>query len=170
LTTPPTALPYRRCVGAAVFNRAGLVWVGRRSDANAEGEGTGHWWQMPQGGLDGDEEPEKAVFRELYEETSMTSVSLIREVPRWFNYDLPPSLVAKSWKGKYRGQTQKWFALRFDGDDSEIEIASPGGGQHKPEFSAWRWEKLDRLPELVIAFKRDVYREVVAAFGDLAAK
>jgi putative (di)nucleoside polyphosphate hydrolase len=157
-------------VGAAVFNKAGLVWIGRRSDAEAEGEGKGHWWQMPQGGLDEGEDPARAVFRELYEETSMKSVSLIREAPRWFDYDLPPGLVSKSWGGKYRGQTQKWFALRFDGNDSEIDIAAPGGGKHKPEFTAWRWQKLEQLPELVVDFKRSVYREVVAAFRDLAAK
>jgi putative (di)nucleoside polyphosphate hydrolase len=166
----PTALPYRKAVGATVFNRAGLVWVGRRSDANAEGEGAGHWWQMPQGGLDGDEAPEKAVFRELYEETSIKSVKLLREAPDWFSYDLPVDLVPNSWGGRYRGQTQKWFALRFEGEDSEIDVAHPGGGKHKPEFSAWRWEKLERLPDLVISFKRNVYREVVSAFGDLAAK
>ena len=171
MSTPPSggALPYRRCVGAAVFNRDGLVWIGRRSDAEAEGEGTGHWWQMPQGGLDGGEELERAVFRELYEETSMKSVSLIREAPGWFDYDLPTELVPKSWGGRYRGQTQKWFALRFDGDDGEIDIASPGGGKHKPEFTAWRWERLDRLPGLVVGFKRGVYRNVVDAFRDLAA-
>jgi putative (di)nucleoside polyphosphate hydrolase len=164
------ALPYRPCVGAAVFNRDGLVWIGRRSDANAEGEGKGHWWQMPQGGLDGDEEPERAVLRELYEETSMKSVSLIREAPGWFDYDLPTELVPKSWGGKFRGQTQKWFALRFEGNDAEIDIARPAGGKHKPEFTAWRWERLQRLPELVVGFKHDVYRAVVTAFRDLAAK
>jgi putative (di)nucleoside polyphosphate hydrolase len=167
VTKPPAELPYRRCVGAAVFNRAGLVWIGRRADENAEGEGDGHWWQMPQGGLDGDEAPERAVLRELYEETSMQHVALIRPAPAWLNYDLPADLVATSWKGRYRGQSQKWFALRFDGDESEIDVTKPGGGKHKAEFSAWRWEKLERLPDLVVAFKRDVYREVVAAFRDL---
>jgi putative (di)nucleoside polyphosphate hydrolase len=166
----PASLPYRRCVGAAVFNPDGLVWIGRRSDANAEGEGKGHWWQMPQGGLDEGEEPARAVFRELYEETSIRSVTLIREAPRWFDYDLPADLVPKSWGGRYRGQTQKWFALRFAGKDSEIDITRPGGGKHKPEFSAWRWEELERLPDLVVAFKRDVYREVVAAFRDIVAR
>ena len=125
---------------------------------------------MPQGGLDGDEEPQRAVFRELYEETSMKSLALIKEAPGWFNYDLPRELIPKSWGGKYRGQTQKWFALRFTGRDAEVDIARPGGGKHKPEFSAWRWERLDRLPDLVAEFKRDVYRQVVAAFRDLAAK
>src|SRR4051812_5500196 len=137
MTKPLSALPYRPCVGAAIFNRAGLVWIGRRSDAHAEGEGSGHWWQMPQGGLDPGEDPERAVFREVYEETSMKSLELVSQAPRWFDYDLPTELVGKSWGGRYRGQTQKWFALRFTGDDAEIEIDKPGGGKHTPEFSAW---------------------------------
>jgi putative (di)nucleoside polyphosphate hydrolase len=164
------SLPYRPCVGVALFNRAGLVWIGRRSDANAEGEGSGHWWQMPQGGLDRGEDPQAAARRELYEETSVKSVSLLREAPGWFNYDLPAELVPRSWGGRYRGQTQKWFALRFEGSDDEVDIAHPGGGKHKPEFTAWRWEALVHLPELVVGFKRDVYREVVGAFADLAAR
>jgi putative (di)nucleoside polyphosphate hydrolase len=167
VTRDPASLPYRRGVGAVVFNPAGLVWIGRRSSANAEGEGTGHWWQMPQGGLDEDEAPDRAVLRELYEETSIKSVTLIKEAPGWLNYDLPVDLVPRSWGGRYRGQTQKWFALRFDGDEAEIDIAHPGGGKHKPEFSVWRWERLERLPELVVGFKRDVYRDVVAAFRDI---
>lgn len=170
MTKPPTGLPYRPCVGAAIFNRAGLVWIGKRADANAEGEGKGQWWQMPQGGLDEGEEPQRAVFREVYEETSIKSLELIREAPEWFTYDLPPELIPKSWGGRYRGQTQKWFALRFTGDDAEIDVAHPGGGKHKAEFSAWRWEKLERVPDLVVEFKRDVYRQVVAAFRDIAAK
>ncbi len=160
-------LPYRRSVGMAVFSRAGRVWIGHRSDQDAEGEGEGHWWQMPQGGLDRDEEPLQAALRELYEETSITSVSLIREAAGWFSYDLPAELVATSWNGRYRGQTQKWFAFRFEGDEAEIDVLHPGGGKHKPEFSRWRWEELTRLPELIVPFKRDVYREVVDAFRDI---
>ena len=110
-------LPYRPCVGVALFNRQGLVWVGSRSDADAEGEGKGSWWQMPQGGLDKDEDPKAAAYRELFEETSIRSVSLLREAPGWFRYDLPLELVATSWGGRYRGQKQKWFALRFEGDE-----------------------------------------------------
>ena len=162
-------LPYRPCVGIAVFNRNGLVWIGRRSDEDADGEGEGHWWQMPQGGLDRGEDPYRAALRELYEETSIKSVSLIRAAPGWFSYDLPADLVATSWGGRYRGQTQKWFALRFAGKDSEIDVLKPGGGRHKPEFLAWRWEQLERLPGLIVPFKRKVYEEVVAAFGDIAA-
>ena len=161
------ALPYRPCVGIALFNKAGRVWIGRRSDANSEGEGKGHWWQMPQGGLDENEDPYEAALRELYEETSVESVSLIREAPGWFTYDLPPELVAVSWKGRYRGQKQKWFALRFEGKDSEIDVLHPGGGKHSAEFTDWRWEKLDRLPDLIVPFKRGVYSEVVHAFADI---
>jgi putative (di)nucleoside polyphosphate hydrolase len=164
-----TSLPYRPCVGVALFNRAGRVWIGMRSDKNAEGEGEGHWWQMPQGGLDDGEDPYAAALRELYEETSVKNASLIREAPGWLTYDLPPELVPKSWNGRYRGQKQKWFALRFDGEDSEIDVRRPGGGKHKAEFSEWRWEKLGRLPDLIVPFKRKVYEEVAAAFADLGA-
>jgi putative (di)nucleoside polyphosphate hydrolase len=160
-------LPYRLCVGIALFNRTGLVWVGCRSDAQAEGEGTGTWWQMPQGGLDEGEDSYQAALRELYEETSVKHVSLIGEAPGWFAYDLPAELVPTSWGGRYRGQKQKWFALRFAGDDGEIDVLHPGGGKHAAEFSTWRWERLQRLPELIVPFKRHVYEQVVAAFKDV---
>jgi putative (di)nucleoside polyphosphate hydrolase len=163
-------LPYRLCVGVALFNAGGLVWIGNRSDENAEGEGEGHWWQMPQGGLDEGEDPFKAALRELYEETSVKNASLIREAPGWLTYDLPLELVPTSWNGKYRGQKQKWFALRFEGKVSEIDVLRPGGGKHNSEFSAWRWEKLARLPELIVPFKRKVYEQVVEAFRDIAAR
>jgi putative (di)nucleoside polyphosphate hydrolase len=160
-------LPYRLCVGIALFNADGLVWIGRRTDENAEGEGEGHWWQMPQGGLDEGEDPYRAALRELYEETSVETVSLIREATDWFAYDLPPELVAISWHGRYRGQKQKWFALRFEGDEAEIDVLDPGDGNER-EFSEWRWERLERLPELIVPFKRGVYQEVVEAFSDIA--
>ncbi len=163
------SLPYRPCVGVAVFNRDGRVWIGHRNDAEAEGEGQGHWWQMPQGGLDPDEDPEKAAYRELFEETSIKSVELIRAADGWFTYDLPLELVGVSWKGRYRGQKQKWFALRFTGTEAEIDVLKPGGGKYKPEFSHWRWEALARLPDLVVPFKRKVYDQVLAAFHDIAA-
>lgn len=160
-------LPYRPCVGIALFNRAGLVWIGSRSDKNAEGEGEGAWWQMPQGGLDKGEDPYKAALRELYEETSVKSASLIREAPGWLTYDLPEELVGQSWGGKYRGQKQKWFALRFEGKDDDIDVLHPGGGKHKAEFSEWRWERLEKLPALIVPFKRKVYQEIAAAFADI---
>ena len=167
-TTDIEKLPYRLCVGIALFNRDGLVWVGRRSDEDAEGEGEGHWWQMPQGGLDKGEDPYDAALRELYEETSVKEASLIAEAPDWFTYDLPPELVATSWKGRYRGQKQKWFALRFEGEDSDIDVLAPGDGKYQAEFTTWRWEQLARLPELIVPFKRGVYEQVVTAFRGIA--
>ena len=166
---PPRDLPYRPCVGIALFNRASRVWIGCRSDAHAEGEGAGTWWQMPQGGLDDGEDPYKAAQRELYEETSVSNISLIKEAPGWFTYDLPAELIPTSWGGRYRGQRQKWFALRFEGDESEIDVLQPGDGKHLAEFSTWRWESLPRLPELVVPFKRQVYEQVAQAFADIAA-
>jgi putative (di)nucleoside polyphosphate hydrolase len=161
-------LPYRPAVGVALFNAEGRVWIGRRADKDAEGEGEGHWWQMPQGGLDKAEEPEHAAFRELYEETSVRSAKVIASTRGWLTYDLPSELIGQSWHGRYRGQKQKWFALRFTGKDSEIDVLHPGGGKHKSEFTAWRWEKLERLPELIVPFKRSVYEQVVAAFREIA--
>ena len=165
----PSKLPYRPCVGIMLFNRDGMVWIGHRvpEPHKFDAEGEGHWWQMPQGGLDKDEDPFEGARRELYEETSVDAVSLIREAPGWFKYDLPVELVGQSWGGRYRGQKQKWFALRYEGSDAEIDVAHPGGGKHKPEFSEWRWERLERLPALIVPFKRGVYRDVVAAFRDI---
>ena len=161
----PELLPYRPCVGAIVVNRDGLVFVGHRADGPEEPEGPGTWWQMPQGGIDKGEDPEAAALRELYEETSIRSVSLIAESDGWLKYDLPPELVGKAWKGRYRGQKQKWYALRFEGDDSEINIETPGGGGHKPEFNAWKWAPLSELTDLVVPFKRDVYAQIVSEFA-----
>ena len=163
----PASLPYRPCVGIALFNPDGLVWVGRRADAPEEAEGPGTWWQMPQGGLDPGEDPLNAARRELYEETSVRSVDLIARAPGVIRYDLPRHLIGQSWGGRYRGQEQHWFALRFVGNDSEIDVAAPGGGGHTPEFSEWRWERLENLPALVIGFKRPVYDGVAAAFGEI---
>ena len=164
----PQSLPYRPCVGAAVFNREGLVWAGRRiAEPDSEFAGSTKLWQMPQGGIDKGEDPLEAARRELYEETGIRSVSLLAEAPGWINYDLPPHLVGVALKGKFRGQTQKWFAFRFEGDESEIAINPPPGG-HAAEFDAWDWKRLAELPELIIPFKRKVYDEVIAAFAHLA--
>lgn len=161
------SLPYRPCVGVALFNAQGRVFIARRRpDKGPEYKDPVYEWQMPQGGIDPGEDPYVAALRELYEETSVRSTKLIAEAPDWYNYDLPPPTMGRALKGRYRGQTQKWFALRFTGDESEIDVVSPGGGAHKPEFVDWRWERLDRLPELIIPFKRGVYERVVDAFSD----
>lgn len=163
----PETLPYRPCVGIMVLNRAGLVWAGRRiASTDSEFAGSTKLWQMPQGGIDKGEDPLPAAHRELYEETGMRSVSLLAEAPNWINYDLPREVLGIALKGKYRGQTQKWFAFRFEGDDGEIAIQPPPGG-HEPEFDAWAWKPMADLPELIVPFKRKVYEQVVDAFRHL---
>ncbi len=155
-------LPYRPCVGLAVFNAKGLVFVGRRLGGPEHVDAT-HSWQMPQGGIDEGEDPYEAALRELYEETNIRSIRKLGEVEGWLKYDIPRDIAGQAWKGKYRGQKQKWYALRFTGDESEIDIASPAGG-HKPEFVEWRWEKLENAPGLIVPFKRQVYDGVVKSF------
>ena len=159
-------LPYRPCIGLTVFNRDGLVFIGRRTDGPEHVDMT-HVWQMPQGGLDPGEDPYECGLRELHEETNIRSVERLAAIDDWLSYDIPREIVGRAWKGKYRGQTQKWFALRFTGDDGEIDVAHPAGG-HEPEFSAWRWVPMRELPELIIPFKRSVYEQVVATFAHLA--
>ncbi|MCA1970459.1 MAG: RNA pyrophosphohydrolase [Rhizobium sp.] len=161
-------LPYRPCVGIMVLNPAGLVWAGRRiPEGNSEYDGSAMLWQMPQGGIDDCEDPLQAAIRELYEETGMKSVSLLAEASRWINYDLPAELIGIGLRGKYRGQTQRWFAFRFEGEESEIAIDPPPGG-HTAEFDAWAWKPMRELPELIVPFKRGVYEQVVAEFRHLA--
>nr|WP_281411468.1 RNA pyrophosphohydrolase [Enterovirga sp. DB1703] len=162
-------MPYRPCVGVMLLNREGLVFVGRRRrSAGPEHVDDSHAWQMPQGGIDPGEEPLQAALRELYEETSVRSAELIAEAPDWYGYDLPPEISGRAWRGRYRGQMQKWFAFRFTGEDREIDIDHPGGGRHKAEFDAWRWERIENLPGLIIPFKRPVYESVVEAFREYA--
>ena len=156
-------LSYRPCVGVMLLNAQNQAWIGRRLDAANE-EGRGEWWQMPQGGIDKGEDPAKAALRELYEETGIRSAEIIAEAPEWYNYDLPKHLIGKAWKGKYRGQTQKWFALRFTGKESEIDLRPSG---HKQEFDAWRWAPMGEVLDLIVAFKRPVYEKVIAAFRHL---
>jgi putative (di)nucleoside polyphosphate hydrolase len=156
-------LPYRPCVGIAVFNRDGLAFVGRRIDGPEHVDLT-HAWQMPQGGIDAGEQPWPAALRELREETNIRSVERLGEIAEWLNYDIPIDLIGQAWNGRYRGQTQKWFAVRFTGTESEIDVAHPGGA-HQAEFSAWRWESLQNIPALVVPFKRPVYERVVAEFA-----
>lgn len=121
-------------------------------------------WQFPQGGIDKGEDPLPAAKRELYEETGIQSVSLLAEAPDWFNYDLPEDLIGVALKGKFRGQTQKWFAFRFEGDEAEINITHPPDGSDQ-EFDAWEWRDLSEMPELIVPFKRGIYEQVVAEFG-----
>jgi putative (di)nucleoside polyphosphate hydrolase len=166
--TSATDLPYRLCVGIMVLNRDGLVWAGRRiAEGNTEYDGSPQLWQMPQGGIDADEDPYRAALRELYEETGITSVELLAEAPDWIDYDLPSHLIGIGLKGKYRGQRQRWFALRFTGDESEIRINPPPEGNHA-EFDAWEWKPMADLPGLIVPFKRTAYDKVVAAFSHLA--
>ncbi|MCO5734589.1 RNA pyrophosphohydrolase [Rhizobium sp. SSA_523] len=163
-------LPYRPCVGIMVLNHKGLVWVGRRlSEGNSESDGSPQLWQMPQGGIDKGEDPREAAYRELFEETGMRSVSFLAEAEDWINYDLPEHLIGIGLKGKYRGQTQRWFAFRFEGDESEINIEDPPAGQHQ-EFDAWDWKPMAELPSLIVPFKRPAYEKVVAAFAHLSGQ
>jgi putative (di)nucleoside polyphosphate hydrolase len=158
---------YRPCVGIMLLNREGLVFLGRRRGKKPDQVAEGYEWQMPQGGIDAGEEPYKAALRELLEETNVSSTTLLAEAPEWYTYDVPPEIVKKPWKGRFQGQRQKWFAMRFEGDETEINIETPAGGQ-KPEFDAWRWEHMHRLTDLIVPFKRPVYEKVVQAFGHLA--
>ena len=140
-----------------LISHAGLVFAGKRIDQTLEG------WQMPQGGIDKGEEPREAAFRELEEEIGTGNAEILREHPDWLNYDLPPRLVGLSLRGRYRGQTQKWFAMRFLGKDSEINLATK-----EPEFSHWKWVGIDELIRVIVPFKRDTYGKVIDAFRDLA--
>lgn len=152
------ALPYRLCVGIALFNQDGRVFVAQRID------NPGPAWQMPQGGIDDGEDPEAAAWREMLEEIGTAKATWLAESQDWLHYDLPIDLVPKIWKGRFRGQRQKWFAFRFDGSDGDINIAT-----RHPEFSAWKWADFATVPELIVPFKRDLYRQIVAEFQHLAA-
>ena len=163
------SLPYRDCVGVAVFNANGEVFIARRlmEGDSEESARRGAPWQMPQGGIDKGEAPAEAALRELYEETSMRTVQLLAEAPDWIFYDLPDEALGTALKGKYRGQRQRWFAYRLTGPESEINVVDPGDGSMPAEFDSWRWEDLERLPDLIVPFKRDAYLQVVAAFRHL---
>lgn len=152
---------YRPCVGIMIINRDGLVWMGLRADAPGDAEGPGDWWQMPQGGIDKGEEAEAAAHRELFEETGIRNAEIIGRTTGWLTYDLPPEIAPTAWGGRYRGQKQVWFAVRFLGDDSEINIDPPADEAHNKEFDTWQWTPVDQVVQRVVAFKRDVYVEVV---------
>ncbi len=157
-------LPYRPNVGAVLFNAAGLILVARRADMpNAEGAPGG--WQLPQGGMDEGEDPAVAVFRELEEEVGTARAEILAEHPEWLNYDLPAELIGKALGGKYRGQTQKWFALRFLGEDADIRLDL----DPHPEFDAWRWARLAELPGMAVPFKRAIYERLAVDFARFAA-
>lgn len=153
------AMPYRPCVATIVVNRAGLVWHGRRLP-NEEYPDDQRLWQFPQGGIDEGEDAQVAALRELYEETSIRSVSLLAEVPGWLTYDLPDHLIGEALKGKYRGQKQRWFVYLFEGDDSEINILAPPDG-NSPEFDDWAWAQIEDVPPKAVSFKAPLYRQVI---------
>ena len=158
-------LPYRACVGVMLLNRNGMVFIGRRA-GGIEHVDDLHVWQMPQGGIDPGEDAWTAARRELTEETNVTSIEKLAEVSDWLSYDIPRTVAGRTWKGRYRGQRQKWYAMRFIGKDDEINVVSPAG--HKQEFITWRWEPMQNLPELIVPFKRPVYERVVQEFAHLA--
>lgn len=162
-------LPYRPCVGVMLLNAEGRVFIGnRRQEDNSEGTVAPQYtWQMPQGGIDEGEDALEAALRELYEETNVRSLKVLAQTTGWLTYDLPEDQIGIALKGRYRGQKQKWFALRFTGDDAEIDVLHPGGGDFKPEFSDWRWEEASRLPDLIVPFKRQVYEQVLSQFEAL---
>ena len=152
-------LGYRPCVGVMLVNSEGKAFVGKRID-NREGD----WWQMPQGGVDEGEELEKALLREVGEEVGARPehLEIAARLPEDLVYDLPPELQGKLWGGRYRGQRQSWFLVRFTGADSDIDLDA----HHDPEFCEWRWVDPELLPELIVPFKREVYQAIVAGFRD----
>lgn len=157
---------YRPCVGVMLINRDGLVFIGKRKKERGKALPS-HPWQMPQGGIDDGEAPQAAALRELHEETNVRSVSVLAETAGWHRYDIPQTYGPKA--RVWRGQTQKWFALRFDGPEEEIDVLRPGNGRHRAEFSEWRWVKAFELPALVVPFKRDVYVHVLGEFAPFVA-
>ena len=158
----PETLPYRPNVGAVLFNRDGLVWIGRRRQHPTQEAAPGGW-QLPQGGIDPAEDPGIAVLRELAEEIGTDRAEIIAEHPEWLTYDLPREIVGKALGGKYRGQRQKWFAALYLGSDHEIDVQTA-----HPEFNAWAWMDIDGLAQQAVPFKRALYDAIVEQFRPLA--
>jgi putative (di)nucleoside polyphosphate hydrolase len=152
-----TDLPFRKGVGIMLFNKDGHVFVAKRIDMTSEA------WQMPQGGIDDGETVHQAALRELGEEIGTNNATILAESKEWLTYDLPDELVPLLWKGKYRGQEQKWFAMRLEGPDSQIDIDGPDA-----EFSEWKWAPIDTLPDLIVTFKRDMYLALAKEFREYA--
>lgn len=161
--TDPTTLPYRPNVGAVLFNDQGKVWVGRRRQHPTQEAAPGGW-QLPQGGIDANEDPRVAVLRELEEEVGTAKAEIIGEHPEWLTYDLPVEVIGTALGGKYRGQRQRWFALRFTGTDADIRLDH----DEHPEFDMWRWADITELPDLAVAFKRPIYETLVHSFARFA--
>ena len=155
---PEDSRPYRPCVGIMLFNAAGKVFVGKRIDVD------GDHWQLPQGGIDDGETAEQAAWRELHEEVGTDRAELLAVSTDWLSYDLPSDLSRQTWQGRFRGQTQRWFAFRFTGDDKDIDLNA-----HKAEFEAWRWADIAELSGLVVDFKRDIYRKIVMEFKEFSS-
>ena len=155
--TPYAKRPYRPGVGIMLLSPIGRVLVAQRLDMPSQA------WQMPQGGIDKDEAPLTAAWREMREEIGTDRAVLEAESRGWHHYDLPPALADQIWKGRFRGQRQKWFVFRFQGRDSDIDIAT-----QNPEFSTWKWARMHELPELIVPFKRQLYSKLVEEFGHLA--
>ncbi len=153
-------LPYRPCVGIVLFNREGRVFLGRRSDLAGK-----NVWQCPQGGIDAGEDPATAAKRELREEIGTDTAQFMGEHPEWLNYDLPDKLIGVAWGGRFKGQTQRWFAMRFDARDRTIDLATHG----TPEFDAWRWADLAELATLDVGFKRPTYQRLAQDFAPFVA-
>lgn len=150
-------LPYRPCVGIMLINHVGLIFVGLRIDQTVEA------WQMPQGGMEEGETPVEAGLREMKEEIGTNKAVLLRELDEWLSYDLPEHLLGVALHGRYRGQKQKWLAMRFTGNDRDIDIKT-----REPEFAAWKWVSVDELAQIIVPFKRTIYTKVASAFRDLA--
>ncbi len=152
----PQKLPYREGVGMMIINKQKKIFVGKRIDTKIEA------WQMPQGGIDIGETPSKAALREMHEEIGSDKGEILAESKKWYSYDLPPFLIPRLWNGRYRGQKQKWFLIIFKGLDEEINIKTA-----HPEFNAWRWVSLEKLPKIIVPFKRRLYQAVIEEFKDL---